>query len=369
MEINVEDFILLFFLGTSIVSGLVVSVILFLREHGNKTSNVLLGTLIFLASVTALNRFMGEAGIMSQFPDLYFLPLSYGLSFAPLFYLFVKSKTISNYRWIWKKEAVHLLLPAIQVVFYFSIGFRSYEFKSWIWREWYGPYLQYIDEGGFVIISIVYLVLAYRLSNTAANVNGWQNELHRWMRRFVLVFLVFVTISSVYNIVDWICWLGFDINIYNIRFVALPYQLCMIFLNVWMIINAWMYSHQSLIFERPKKGNKELDERIKDLFDRQNIHINPDLDLNLLSSLSNETRNNLSKYFSDQQTTFTDFVHTYRIQTFLSLLEEGKMKELGIEGLAWEVGFNSRATFYRAFKKKMGISPSEYYKKEFTTSQ
>jgi AraC-like DNA-binding protein len=98
------------------------------------------------------------------------------------------------------------------------------------------------------------------------------------------------------------------------------------------------------------------------LFDVEEIHLNPDLDLNLLSKVIGEPRNKLSKYFSQRETTFTDFVHDYRINAFIHLLKEGKSKNYGIEGLALEVGFNSRATFYRAFKKKEGVSPSEYAK-------
>lgn len=362
MEISITNFILLFFLGTSIVGGVGISIILFFRNQGNKTSNLILGMLILLASVTGLNRFLAEAGIMSQFPQLYFLPLTYSFSFAPLFYLFVKSKTTSGYQWSWRKEFWHFLLPATQALFYFVVGFRSNEFKSWIWREWYGPYLRYIDEFVFILLSVVYLIVAYQLCKRVAILKGWQNELHRWMRRFVTVYMVFVGINAVYSTSNTIFWLGYEINIYNIDFVALPYAICMILFNYWLIANAWMYSHQTLIFEKPKRNDQELEARIHKLFEEQEIHTNPDLDLNLLSSLSNETRNNLSKYFSDRDTTFTEFVHAYRIQSFIMLLNEGKMKDFGIEGLAWEVGFNSRATFYRAFKKKMGISPSEYFK-------
>jgi AraC-like DNA-binding protein len=33
---------------------------------------------------------------------------------------------------------------------------------------------------------------------------------------------------------------------------------------------------------------------------------------------------------------------------------------LSLEGIAFEVGFNDRRSFYNAFKKQNGLSPSEF---------
>jgi AraC-like DNA-binding protein len=42
------------------------------------------------------------------------------------------------------------------------------------------------------------------------------------------------------------------------------------------------------------------------------------------------------------------------------ILLRDKLDKLTIEGIARESGFNSRASFYRAFKKYTAVSPSEF---------
>ena len=55
--------------------------------------------------------------------------------------------------------------------------------------------------------------------------------------------------------------------------------------------------------------------------------------------------------------TITEYVLELRIRDAVGLLRTG---EIPIVDIAFAVGFNSRQNFYLAFKKQMGISPSEY---------
>jgi transcriptional regulator GlxA family with amidase domain len=42
-------------------------------------------------------------------------------------------------------------------------------------------------------------------------------------------------------------------------------------------------------------------------------------------------------------------------------MNDKEWKNLSLEGMAWAVGFKSRTTFFRAFIKLTGQSPSEYF--------
>lgn len=55
---------------------------------------------------------------------------------------------------------------------------------------------------------------------------------------------------------------------------------------------------------------------------------------------------------------FYDLVNQERINYAKKILKENK--NYTIEGVAYQAGFNSRATFYRAFKKYTNQTPSEY---------
>ena len=57
---------------------------------------------------------------------------------------------------------------------------------------------------------------------------------------------------------------------------------------------------------------------------------------------------------------FNDLINTYRVRAFKDLVTRSESKKYSIMGIAQEVGFNSKASFYRAFKKESGQTPSEF---------
>lgn len=63
-------------------------------------------------------------------------------------------------------------------------------------------------------------------------------------------------------------------------------------------------------------------------------------------------------------TNFRDFINNYRIRHALTLLDDFEKKNLTIESVAYESGFNNRTSFYNAFKKQTDKLPSEYLKEK-----
>ena len=58
---------------------------------------------------------------------------------------------------------------------------------------------------------------------------------------------------------------------------------------------------------------------------------------------------------------FNDWINTYRIAMAVEKIEDGYLDDYTLESLGDLVGFNSRTTFFNAFKKEKGCSPSEYW--------
>jgi transcriptional regulator GlxA family with amidase domain len=57
---------------------------------------------------------------------------------------------------------------------------------------------------------------------------------------------------------------------------------------------------------------------------------------------------------------FYDFVNGYRINAFKDVIKSDMYNKYTIETIAYQCGFKSKASFYRIFKTKMKMSPSEY---------
>ena len=65
----------------------------------------------------------------------------------------------------------------------------------------------------------------------------------------------------------------------------------------------------------------------------------------------------LNQYYKQR---FTDFINGYRVNYIMERFRLGNWRDLSLEGLALEAGFSSRSTFFAAFKKNTGLSPTEY---------
>jgi len=59
---------------------------------------------------------------------------------------------------------------------------------------------------------------------------------------------------------------------------------------------------------------------------------------------------------------FSDFINSYRVEEVKERIASGIYSKYTVSAIAEQCGFNSKTTFYRAFKKLMEVSPSEYFK-------
>jgi AraC-like DNA-binding protein len=88
---------------------------------------------------------------------------------------------------------------------------------------------------------------------------------------------------------------------------------------------------------------------------------NLDLTLDFLSKELSVNRNYLSRAIN--RTTgknFNNYINEYRVKEAIKMMSDEKMSLLSIDSIALEVGFGNRISFYQAFKKITGLSPSEF---------
>ena len=100
---------------------------------------------------------------------------------------------------------------------------------------------------------------------------------------------------------------------------------------------------------------------IKRMMEEEKAYLNPELTLSDLAKQGSMSRAQLSEVINAGfHKNFNDFVNMYRVEAFKRMLHEDKQKQLSLLGMAFECGFNSKATFNRVFKKLTSTSPSEY---------
>lgn len=92
----------------------------------------------------------------------------------------------------------------------------------------------------------------------------------------------------------------------------------------------------------------------------EQLYLDNELSLQKLARQINTPANYISQTLNSTiGMNFFDFVNTYRIDRAKKLLTSRSMAVIDI---AFEVGFNAKSSFYKAFKKNTAITPSEFRK-------
>jgi YesN/AraC family two-component response regulator len=106
---------------------------------------------------------------------------------------------------------------------------------------------------------------------------------------------------------------------------------------------------------------KDLKDKILLLMTEEKIYLDSDLKLKDLADRLGLSVPHTSQLINQNlNKDFNTFINEYRIEDAIDMLENNS--NLTIRSVAYEVGFNNNVTFYKAFKKYKGTTPSEYLK-------
>ena len=114
-------------------------------------------------------------------------------------------------------------------------------------------------------------------------------------------------------------------------------------------------------FMLDEKRKVQIELVLKSLLERETFFTEVQYDLRKLSTVSKFSTNLLSAFFNQiVGLHYNDYINKYRILHCILLIENGEAAQLTLEGLSKKCGFHNRNTFISAFKKFIGVNPSEY---------
>lgn len=118
------------------------------------------------------------------------------------------------------------------------------------------------------------------------------------------------------------------------------------------------YQNSSLSEEEKKM----LQARIKQILENNDVVYEQSFCLNLLAELCESNPKYISQVINELYGhNFTTLVSSLRVkEACRRMADKANYGNLSLEGIAFSVGFKSRVTMYQAFKKVMGMTPTEY---------
>lgn len=104
----------------------------------------------------------------------------------------------------------------------------------------------------------------------------------------------------------------------------------------------------------------ELQQRLEKLIQTHQPHLDEAISLGKLASLLGITPHQLSELLNIHMSiSFYDYLNNLRYEESIKLLQDAK-QEYSITDIAYRSGFNNRNSFYKIFKQKTGLTPTQF---------
>ena len=196
------------------------------------------------------------------------------------------------------------------------------------------------------------LLLSYR-EKTSVTV-------YRWLKTLLSVFTVLSVSYGLLTLLLFSPWvyLLLDDFPYSIAYlVHFPIVGLIYFLTIKFMLNQIPWSKQGTVISDMSEKAKILSQ----LMEEEKLYRDPGLKLKQLSEQAGMSEKSISFILNQHfQKGFNDFVNEYRVGEAIEKIQNENLQHLTLEGIAAEVGFSSRSTFYRAFKKVTQKLPTDF---------
>ena len=340
--------LLFFFSALGVFNGIILSVYFFFFTKKKFLTNYFLGALLFALSIR-----IGKSVFVYFNPTLPKLYLQLGLTacffIGPFLYYFLKS-AVAEINIIPKSWKLILLFWATLIV---SVGIiYPYEYYPLLWNQifiWiiYFQWFAHIVFSGFTIREIVAKIVNRKHKTTPAET--WFGMI--FLGNFLLFLFYFLAIM---------------------RAPAATYISGAIVFSfiLYLIISILLYRKKTddlFLLNNQKYSGKRIDsteaailsEKLENIMNGKSLYKNPNLSLQDVSQEMNISTHQLSQFLNNNlNKNFTSFVNEFRIKEACKIITSND--KLTLESVGYDVGFNSKSTFFSAFKKHTGTTPLNY---------
>ena len=333
--------LLFFFSALGAFNGFLLSIYFAVNAKKKIFANYFLALLLLVLSIRIIKS------VFFYFnPQLSNIFIQIGLSACILIgpFLFLYLKSYSNQE---KSNWTIHTIPFIIGITILGIFYPYIEHRK-IWSNWIvmGIYLQWLI---YIIASFKYLKPIFKKLKEKEKLK----DLDVWL------------LSIYFGVV--VIWLAYKFGAYASYIVGALSFSFVFYLILLLVI--FRNSRETTYFqEKEKYKNKAIDQGTLNLMEQKlsiivekELFLDPNLTLEMVAKELQVTKHLLSQYINETLgKSFSSLIKEYRVEKAKQLLQTES--NFTIEGLGYDSGFSSKSTFFTAFKKITGSTPSEYQK-------
>ncbi|MEO0572211.1 MAG: helix-turn-helix domain-containing protein [Bacteroidota bacterium] len=359
---NFWEILLLFFS----FQALLLSIFLIIKKSLNKKANLIFALFLFLFSYTIFFYvlFWTEFST-SLYVDLHITDDIPFTLFGPLFYFYI-AKTVAQKRFSWKDllHGIPLVLSIYQCLPFYLL---SREEKVEVIKN--GVYSDYVNAIPHFSFFLAILVILYGVFTFFRFVKYFKAdaEMKSWLTAISATYVTFAIANIAYYVLTYTSLMQPNYDYFITYAMVFFVGLTAYFGFMHPTIFNGTPIHKVIPFIKYEKTglsddfSREMKNRLMNIMTSDKPYLNPDIRLDNLAGLIDVSRHHASQIINEHfSMNFFDFVNSYRIQEAKELLLNSKNPDLTISDIAYQCGFNNRISFYKAFRKVEGVTPSEY---------
>jgi AraC-like DNA-binding protein len=361
--------------------GLFLSFYMFTKNE-NRHANKWLGFLLTIVSLHLLEYAAGISEITLQYPLI--IAITYPLLFCmgPLYFFYCRRLPDKNYHTSYK-TLLHfvpsILVLLLMLPFYLMPASEKLAYIQGLSSN--GslkiPTGQLVFMAMHVFQTVAYVFISYKfiskkekeLKKISSDVNAikkldWLRSFSFYFSLYLLLYLVLVvvlTFAKSYQVqIDYIMLFITSVSLYSIGYAAIGHP--EIFKATQEIATTGQGEYNATLY---RNGNKfpGLKAKLLHYMETNKPYLKSDLKISELADSLSVPYYQLSQFINDEfSVNFYDFINKYRVEEAKKLLIEDT-RNYKILAIAFEVGFNSKATFNRVFKNVTELTPSAFKEK------
>jgi AraC-like DNA-binding protein len=386
------------------VHGFVYALLLWRKAVVNETvPDKWLSIFLFLSVLYIAPWMLGFAGWYDTQPYrdvLFYVPFHHLFFIGPVIFFYVQALLNPSFKF-GKREWLHLI-PGI---LYFIYSVIIVVTDKLIVKEYYfladgadRDFDTWYQLSGYISM-IVYFIASIRFYNLYKKllvqvVSYADSVLFKWIRNFLIAFLAILIVRLIlfmlsfsFDLKYWDTWwyyFAFAIAFYYIAVTGyansvktkMPFQTNLFTAKPALLLQYNIANNDGIeeaeVMEMEDGTIEKTDDAVVEEWKvkvftavvTENLYANPELSLTDLAKKLNTNASVLSKAVNRGfKMNFNDFINYYRVQAVMEKLKAGEQKTQTLLGIAYDCGFNSKATFNRAFKKVTVVSPKEWLEK------